>query len=179
MYKNVQLKRIIIVSTLMICVYIPSAHAQSVTFSGRLNAGTGITTGKTDENHVRRSPSFLSAELRTFFDDDVFPVYSLEILSEIESRTTLGIVPKIEYTGSIGDNLAVTVYGGIHSKVAPMTMFGPEIGVYLHMDLGKIVIHFKISMGIFPWGDDLPDGTTLTKIDFSTGFSFPITRYGQ
>lgn len=179
MYRNVHLFFASII-IYVICFQTGSiARAQSVTFDGRFGVGSGITTGKTDTSHTKRSPLFLSADIRARFDDDDFPVYALEMNIELETRTTLGLVPKIEFTSKTGDYTGVTVYGGVHVKISEYSLFGPELGFLFHVDLGKILIHVKLSIGVFLWGSDLPENTTLSKIDLSVGFSFPITRYGQ
>ncbi|MBU1218932.1 hypothetical protein KKF34_10880 [Myxococcota bacterium] len=179
MYRNVHLI-FALITIYYICCYFPGVvQAQSVTFDGRFGAGSGFTTGKTDTSHTKRSPAFVSADIRARFDDEDFPVYALEINVELESRTTLGLVPKIEYTAKMGDYMGFTIYGGAHVKISEYNLFGPEVGVLFHTDLGKIVVHLKLSLGIFLWGSDLPENTTISKIDLSIGFSFPITRYGQ
>lgn len=156
------------------------AAAQSVSFTGGVGIGSGVTMGRAKTHQTsKQSPGFVTLDLLLHFDEETTVKYGVELVAEVESRSTFGLLPKVELNLKLHPTIALTTYLGAHGKLAPQTLFGVEFGLMPTLFFNRIALYLRVGVGIFFAGGDLPEENAITKIDFTLGVRTPLFTYGE
>lgn len=146
-----------------------TAHAQTVTINAGAAAGTGLEIGKAENTVVRNSPTYVVLQGGLLFDNDQRFEVGASLLMEVEGRVGFAIEPQIRINIGSG-RVRGQLIGGVPLFLAPYTLFGfsagPGISVAVYK---KLRLFSEVLFRIYPWGNDLADGSALFHTDLLLG----------
>ncbi len=148
-----------------------AASAQTPFLSTQVGVGSGITwgNGPADQTVSRRSPMFVDASLRTWSDEAPTLRWGASLRLEIEGRTSLGVVPRVEIAKKLGD-LTITPGVGVPLFFAPFSMLGVEVstGVLLPLSDTFGISGTAMFDGYF-FGSDVPENSAVIMFNLMLG----------
>lgn len=150
-----------------------SASAQTPFYSGSLMGGSGLSFGDGQKSViVQRSPLFLDAAFRYWSSEQDWLVVGASGRVEIDGRTSVAAVPRLEYQLRFGP-LALRPGVGLPFVIAPRTMFGVEGSFSARLELtGPLGLVGAIFADAYFLGDDVPDDSVVVMINGAIGVDF-------
>lgn len=150
--------------------------AQTPFMSTQLAFGSGITwgNGPADQTVSRRSPMFVDAAMRTWSSEEPSLMLGGSLRMEIEGRTSIGVVPRVEILKKLG-SITLLPGAGIPLFFSPFSMIGVEVSTAMLMPLSDA---FSLSAaatfdGYF-FGSDVPDKSAVIMFNLMIGASLAI-----
>ncbi len=184
-YKRVLIAKRVHFLTLLITVlisgpfFISQASAQ-LRIAGGGALGSGMSAGSGISSAVwKRNPT--TYWLGAFWTDPDNPslMYSVDLMGELETRVSVGGEGRIELAKRISPTLTITLYGAASAFMSPFTMYGLGGGVRLMQDTGDVLMFVRLGAVAFFGGSDLPEDSTLVKMDAVAGLLIPLMEVGQ
>lgn len=148
-----------------------SASAQVPFLSTGLQVGSGITwgNGQADSTVSRRSPLFVDASLRTWSDESPTLYWGGSLRMEIEGRTSIAVVPRVELAKKLG---SLTLIPGVGAALyfAPFSMVGVEVGTAIQLPLSDTFsLGGHVFLDGFFFGSDVPDDSAVIMLNLMFG----------
>jgi hypothetical protein len=147
-----------------------SAKAQRPVYAGGLVAGSGVSFGDGQKTVVvQRSPLFLDLSFRYWSTEQDWLVVGASARVEIDGRTSVAAVPRLEYQLKMGP-LLLRPGIGAPFVLAPRTMFGVEGGLTARLELaGAFGLLATVYADAFFLGDDVPDDSVVVMLNGALG----------
>jgi hypothetical protein len=147
-----------------------SASAQTPFYSGAFMGGSGISFGDGQKSVVaQRSPIFLDLAFRYWSSEEDWFVLGASGRVEIDGRTSIAGVPRVEYQLRAGP-LALRPGVGVPFVIAPRTMFGVEGSFSARLDLaGPLGLVAAVYADAYFLGSDVPDDSVVVMINGALG----------
>lgn len=148
-----------------------SVRAQTPFLSTGLELGTGMTwgNGQADSTVSRRSPLFIDASLRTWSDESPTLYWGGSVRMEIEGRTSIAVVPRVELAKKLG---SLTLIPGVGAALffAPFSMVGVEVGTALQLPLSDTFsLGGHVFLDGFFFGSDVPEDSAVIMLNLMFG----------
>lgn len=141
-----------------------------------MTAGSGVSIGSSGggNSYVTHTPVFMDVAWRTWHSTTPQWVTGFSLRAEIDGRTSLGIVPRFEFSRSVG---RLTLRPGIAAVVfvAPFQLGGPEASVTFDVSLGTVVsLIGAFALDMFILGNDLPPRSTIFSANGALGVAIHL-----
>lgn len=152
------------------------ASAQTPYISGQLALGSGITwgNGPADSTVSRRSPMLVDLSARTWSDEVQNIIWGGSVRLEIEGRTSIAIVPRVEMSKKLG-SLSVLPGVGVPLFFSPFSMLGIELSTCVLMPLSDVFSLSGTAMfdGFF-FGSDVPNDSAVIMFNLMLGATIAL-----
>ncbi len=149
---------------------VSSTAAADRRFAVQASVAEGAAIGDAgDAMIVRRAPMFADLSVVTWSTEDPDWWIGGGLRMEFESQTSFGVSLRVGLNTSL-EILTVRPYVGAAAILAPLTLFGAEVGVDLVVEL---LDSFRLLGRVFAdgyfLGDDLPQGSVIVAFSGALG----------
>ncbi len=149
----------------------PPQQMHSVT----LGAGSGLSLGSAGGNATwgTHSPAFLDVRWRTWHSTEARFVYGLGLRAEVDGRTSIGVVPRFEFSRTVRRTTLRPGLGFVYF-FAPFRLAGPEASLAVEFRLGSVVsLQWQLLLDVFFIGNDVPAQSAI----FAANGVFGVTLH--
>lgn len=150
----------------------PAMAQRAMVAGASVGSGTSFGTGSSGDRAsvtVRRTPTFLDLGLATWNPERPDPELGASLRLEIDGRVAVGVVPRAGIRRARG-GVELRASFGLPIFVAPFSLVGAEVTTGLGIPLGGgFALVSDVVIGAYFWGSDLPDDSTLVKLDLRIG----------
>ncbi len=148
------------------------AQMHSITLTG----GSGLSMGSAGGNdaYVTHTPVFIDAAWRTWHNTMPQWVYGFSLRAEVDGRTSIGFVPRFEFSRTVG---RVSLRPGIAGVIffAPYELVGPEASLTVDVRLGSVVsLVGAMALDVFFLGSDVPPRSAIFAFNGALGVAIHL-----
>lgn len=151
------------------------AQGQAPMDSVSATVGSGITLASGQATALTsRTPLFVDAAYRRWSSENPDLVWGASARVEVEGRTSLALVPRIELGTDLGP---LTVRSGVAAPLvfAPFTLIGVEGSVTTRLALTPALgLTVSLLADAFFLGSDLPSGSVLVMFNGAVGVDLAL-----
>ena len=146
------------------------AEAQTRHHSASIAAGSGVTLGTSQSGTaITHSPLFLDIAYRTWSSEEPWLVVGASGRVEVDGRTSVGVVPRVELSYDAGPMLLRPGLGA-PLFIAPFTMFGVEGSLTGQLTITESVAALAtIAVDAFLFGSDVPSDSVVLMFNGAVG----------
>lgn len=155
----------------------PEANAEPKEDLGRQKVSvtalgaTGVSIAPGYPNTLaKRSPAMLLFDVGFFHPEHQWLEFSPSLMVEFEGGQLFGLGFRLRAFTSVG-RIRLYALGGLDGFVAPRKLLGARLGAGVVLPLHRrFSLVTELGPTIYFAGNDLPDRTTVTKLDAGVGF---------